>query len=82
MRNGLALLLAVFVSTTAVAQDVEFEAPSTILSGIDFTVTVRAPTSLDSIPFTIQRADGSVLASGLPAWRASRTSVREVLAYA
>ncbi len=65
MRNGLALLLAVFVSTTAVAQDVEFEAPSTILSGIDFTVTVRAPTSLDSIPFTIQRADGSVLASGL-----------------
>jgi len=65
VRNGLALLLTMFVSTTAVAQDVEFGTPSTILAGLDFTITVRAPTSLDSIPFTIQLADGSVLASGL-----------------
>ncbi len=65
MQNRLVVLAALMLPPAAAAQELELEAPATVLSGIEFAVTVRAPASLDSLPFTLSRADGQVLASGV-----------------
>lgn len=45
------------------AQEVELDAPPVVLLNVPFTITVRAPGSLDSAGVTLRAADGTLLAS-------------------
>ena len=45
------------------AQEVELDAPPVVLLNVPFTITVRAPGSLDSAGVTLRSADGTLLAS-------------------
>ncbi len=49
------------VTTGAPAQEIEVEAPAVILKDIPFSVTVRAPQSLDTVRAVLSGSDGSVL---------------------
>ncbi len=60
-----AFLLAGFltVGPAVQAQEVELDAPPVVLLNVPFTITVRAPGSLDSAGVTLRAADGTLLAS-------------------
>ncbi|MEE8267656.1 MAG: Na+/H+ antiporter NhaC family protein [Gemmatimonadales bacterium] len=45
------------------AQEVELDAPPVVLLNVPFTITVRAPGSLDSAGVTLRAADGTLLAN-------------------
>lgn len=47
------------------AQELAVTAPAALLHGIPFTVTVRAPASVDSLPAALRAADGRVLAEAV-----------------
>jgi Na+/H+ antiporter NhaC len=53
------------VGSGLAAQEVEIGAPAAVLGGIPFTVTVRAPTSLDTLRATLTAADGTRLAEAV-----------------
>ncbi len=61
-RRIAALLLASVLCVPALrAQDVEIDAPQVILRDIPFTITVRTPTSLDTVRAALRGADGTLL---------------------
>lgn len=57
----LAAAIAVSLAPPAAAQEIEVEAPAVLLKRIPFSVTVRAPASLDTLHGAIRAADGAVL---------------------
>jgi len=59
---GLLLLLVLGATPGALrGQEIEIEVPAAILKGIPFSATVKAATSLDSLPATLRSARGEVL---------------------
>lgn len=65
LAAGAALLHLAAARSPLAAQEVEIDAPAAVLGGIPFTVTVRAPTSLDTLRATLTTAEGAVLAEAL-----------------
>jgi Na+/H+ antiporter NhaC len=66
LRVAILTLVVAFGLTSLVpeqlqAQEVEVDAPAVILKGIRFSITVRTPRSLDSLPVVLLAGDGSVL---------------------
>ena len=65
------ILLAAFVlplaAPRAASQEIEIVAPSVFLHGVEFSLTVRARRSLDSLPVVVRSADGTVLARSVVA---------------
>jgi Na+/H+ antiporter NhaC len=55
-------VLALVVTTQALAQDLEITGPEVFLTNTAFSVTVSAPTSLESVPIVVRLADGTIVA--------------------
>ena len=54
---------ALALASPSSAQEIEVEAPAVLLKGIPFSVTVRAPASLDTLRGALRGADGASLAT-------------------
>lgn len=57
------LAVFVFLGSPLAAQEIEVDAPPVFLSGVPSTITVRAPTSLDTLSVSLVTADGDVVGS-------------------
>ncbi len=59
------LAVFVFLGSSLAAQEIEVDAPPVFLSGVPSTITVRAPTSLDTLSVSLVTADGDVVGSAV-----------------
>lgn len=57
--------LCAALARPAAAQSLDVDAPPALLKGIPFSVTVRAPASLDTIAVTLRTADGRVVSQAV-----------------
>lgn len=64
-RVGPFLAAVLCLAPPAAAQELAVDAPAAFLMGVEFSVTVRAPGALDSVPVALSAADGTRLGEGV-----------------
>ncbi len=64
-RAALPLAVALLLTPSLTAQELDVSAPPAFLDGIPFSITVKAPESLDSLAVSVTNAQGQLLARGV-----------------